>query len=297
METDSINSVPVTEHENLGWRLRTLRLRSGKTLVDVATHAGLDVSYLSRLERDALQNAKPKPDTVNRVLNALGATLEEREAVYHLERPLLTQAEIEEAIGAVRSQIEDLFEPTALADEHWYIWYYNRSARATLGLTEAEYLKLVGEHMLTFVIDSGNPRYNRVPDAEREAVFQRRARMFRRHFASEEFDKWYERVVRRVMELPRGRELWERPEPKEPVPLTLERHLMRLVNPDGTLLNFQFQLNSLMERPRFNLVTWFPADAATRESVARFLRNPRFRYDLDRDPESLITAHSTDIYL
>src|SRR5437868_15071107 len=79
-----------SDPNNIGWRLRTLRLRRDLTLVELAGTAGLDVSYLSRLERDALQNAKPKPDTINRVLDALQATPDEREAMYHIEPPPLT---------------------------------------------------------------------------------------------------------------------------------------------------------------------------------------------------------------
>src|SRR6478736_409193 len=86
---DNINLKPrymASDSPNIGRRLRILRLRCDKTLVELATLAGLDVSYLSRLERDALQNAKPKPDTINRVLEALQASPQEREAVYHVER-------------------------------------------------------------------------------------------------------------------------------------------------------------------------------------------------------------------
>src|SRR4051812_31999532 len=92
---------------NVGWRLRVLRSRRRLTLVEVARAADLDVSYLSRLERDALQNAKPKPDTISRVLDALGASLHEREAVYHRERPVITRAEIEAIVREVGPRIED----------------------------------------------------------------------------------------------------------------------------------------------------------------------------------------------
>src|SRR6476620_5244216 len=59
---------------DIGWRLRTLRIRYGLSLSDVAQRSNLDISYISRLERDALANAKPKPDTINRVLEAIGAS-------------------------------------------------------------------------------------------------------------------------------------------------------------------------------------------------------------------------------
>ena len=115
---------------NLGRRLRTLRLRRGLSLAEVGNLANLDISYLSRLERDALRNATPKPETINRVLDALHASIQERDAVYHLERPPLRASEIVPQIHSVAGSVEDDEEPVALIDELWFVWYYNRSARA-----------------------------------------------------------------------------------------------------------------------------------------------------------------------
>src|SRR4051794_34529334 len=107
---DGVHPKPKTMPEdshNLGWRLRTLRLRRNMTLVELAALSNLDVSYLSRLERDALQNAKPKHDTINRVLDALQATPQEREALYHIEHPPLTRREITLQVLEITSFDED----------------------------------------------------------------------------------------------------------------------------------------------------------------------------------------------
>src|SRR5437868_14998042 len=136
-----------SDQNNVGWRLRTLRLRRDLTLVELAGTAGLDISYLSRLERDALQNAKPKPDTINRVLDALQATPQECEAVYHVERPSLSHEQIVAQVLDL-APLEEDSTPLLLRDDHWCVWYYNHSARATLGLTEEEYWKCINVHML-----------------------------------------------------------------------------------------------------------------------------------------------------
>jgi transcriptional regulator with XRE-family HTH domain len=115
---------------SIGWRLRALRLRHGKTLLELAQTASLDISYLSRLERNALQNAKAKPDTINRVLEALEASRHERDAVFHAELEPLSEDEIACRVEEVASRLEDSPEPAVLGDEHWYMWYYNRAARA-----------------------------------------------------------------------------------------------------------------------------------------------------------------------
>jgi transcriptional regulator with XRE-family HTH domain len=94
----------VDDTTSMGWRLRMLRTRRGLALVELAKATGLDISYLSRLERDALPNAKPKPDTINKVLDGLGASQSEREAVYHVERPQLTGEEIEAQVRRIAAQ-------------------------------------------------------------------------------------------------------------------------------------------------------------------------------------------------
>src|SRR5437764_7606224 len=138
----------LADSTNLGWRLRVLRNRHDLTLVELAKLTGLDISYLSRLERDSLPNAKPKPDTINKVLDGLGATREEREAVYHIERPPLSGEEITAQVLSIASQEEQSPEPLVLRDEHWFAWYYNCAARAALGLTADEYTRSLGSHLL-----------------------------------------------------------------------------------------------------------------------------------------------------
>lgn len=93
---------------NIGWRVRTLRLRHGLSLVDVAARANLDISYISRLERDALQNAKPKPDTIDRLLDAINATPEERDAVYHIEHLPVTPRATAAQVREVAAKIEEI---------------------------------------------------------------------------------------------------------------------------------------------------------------------------------------------
>src|SRR5919202_25017 len=167
---------------SLGWRLRALRLRSDMTLTELAKSSGLEISYLSRLERDVLQNAKPKPETVDRILDAMRARLEEREAVYHLEHPPLDKAEIDAQTQIVFEQEETDPEPVILRDEHWNACYFNLAARAALGLTVKEYRLMLGTNMLHEIIDPAIPRYSRCSDAERETVFSVRVAMFKQHF-------------------------------------------------------------------------------------------------------------------
>lgn len=264
--------------QSIGWRLRTLRLRRGITLVDLAQGSGLDVSYLSRLERDALQNAKPKPDTIKKVLNALGATPHEVEAVYHVERPQLAPDEIREQISALQS-LEDDPHPCALRDEHWYAWYYNRAARAILAFTAEEYPKSVGVHLLHEMIDPSIPRFSRVPEHYRRRAFSERARMFKAAFAGEEFDSWYLNVLTRVYAFPWAVELWENPDtPAQP--LLIDRQESLFTNPRLGEVKVSIQISRLVANPRFLLASWSPIDPAISERFDAIRNSPEFAYNV-----------------
>jgi PAS domain-containing protein len=212
---------------------------------------------------------------VDRILDAVGATLDERKSVYHLEHPLLDQFEIEEQIQILFEQQETFPEPVILRDEHWNACYFNLSARAALGLTAEEYRRVLGTNMLHEIIDPAIPTYSRCSDEERETVFSVRAAMFKKQFGGEEFDRWYMDVVDRIYDFAWATRLWENPV-LPAVPLTLETHDLNVINPFVGRLRFRFQLNHLMSNPRFVLVTLTPLDKYT----TRHLRELRGRVEL-----------------
>jgi transcriptional regulator with XRE-family HTH domain len=274
---------------NLGRRLRTLRLRRGLSLAEVGNLANLDISYLSRLERDALRNATPKPETINRVLDALHATIQERDAVYHLERPTLKASEIVPQIHAVAESVEADEEPVALIDELWFVWYYNQGARAALGFTAEEYRRAIGSHILHSMIDPANPHYSRLADEEREATFARHARLFKVNFAGQEFDRWYEEVVARLYDVGWAARVWEDP-PAQPDPLLVERQPRTIENPFVGALHFTMQMNHLTTNPRFLLGTWSAADEQTAARVRELRDRPEFDYSY------VVALPETEVY-
>jgi len=268
----------LADSASTGWRLRVLRARRGMSLVELAKDTGLDISYLSRLERDALPNAKPKPDTIHKVLDGLGATQQEREAVYHIERPPLARDDILAQVTTIAAQEEESPEPQLLRDERWFAWYFNRAARAALGLSPEEYSQMLGSHMLLEVIDPTSPRYSRVPDKEREAAFSLRARLFKVSFAAEEFDKWYLEVVSRIYDFPWAAQLWEEPRLASE-PLVIERQDMTLVNPLKGPLSVRLQMNRLLANPRFLVTTWTPLNRKATAGLNDLRGRPEFAYD------------------
>jgi transcriptional regulator with XRE-family HTH domain len=267
----------VAAPEELGWRLRALRLGRGITLVELAKRAALDASYLSRLERWTFPKAKPKTDTVYRVLHALGADAEECDAVFHIERPVLTREEIDEQVRRTALEHELSAVPVTLADEHWTFCYYNAAARAMMGFTPEEYRKSIGSHMLHSFIDPALPRYSRVPEAERIHAFAWWSKLFQIAFAGQQFDDWYLAVVDRIFDFPWAASVWENPV-LTVYSLVLERQNVNVHNPVAGMLRFEAQINRLSADPRFVLSSWTPLDDETAVRLGRLRTDLAFQY-------------------
>jgi len=239
---------------DVGWRLQQLRLRRGLRQNELAEMAGLDPGYLNRLEKGITRKAKPKPETVNKILTALSATPEERAAVVHTEPPPLTANEIETVVDDIRSMYEDHPLPVTLIDYHWVRWYHNRTMRSVLSLTDEEYRNTLGEMPIYSLIDPKSPTYHRIPDDERESAFAIRSQVFKRQFAGQEFDNWYLEIVDKIKQFPWAAEIWDNP-PPEAAQQFLDSHDAGIYCPLlCQTLHFRNQLNRLMKDPRFVVV-------------------------------------------
>src|SRR5437762_7707134 len=104
--------------QDIGWRVRQLRLRRGLSLAAVARLAGKHTSQISRLERQWARSGAPKWSTVNKILDALRATRAEREAVFHEEIPVLSEREIEEQVAATTAEYGASRTAVVLLDDH-----------------------------------------------------------------------------------------------------------------------------------------------------------------------------------
>src|SRR5438552_12133507 len=99
---------------NVGWRLSQLWKRRGLRQIDIARLTGLDAAYVSRMESGLL--SKVREENADRILDAIGATHTERNAVYHKEEPPPTPDEIAEAVAEIAAHYEEDDKPIALLD-------------------------------------------------------------------------------------------------------------------------------------------------------------------------------------
>ncbi len=253
-----------TDTTDVGWRLQQLRIRRGLQQKEFARLAGVDAGFLNRLERGSSRRSHPKPNTVNKLLDALGATQAEREAVFHAEVPVLTAEEISAQVAEFMLYAEDNSNPMVLIDEHWYRWYMNRMARRMFDLSGTEYAKTLGEHVLQSYVDEASPLYERYPVADRFYYFTQRLVAFQTLFADQQFDSWYLEVAQKITQTSIGAQVWHHPAVTG-LPIFLHQQEVRYTNPDNATFSVDGQINILLRNPRFAVITSKAQDEQTRE--------------------------------
>ncbi len=252
--------------EEIGKRLKELRLRRGCQQSAIARKAGVDAGSLSRMERGIMQTSRPKPDTIDRLLDALEVTDGERQAVFHVEEPPLGDEMVAAQVREFQAWAEETPGLFILLDKRGYYRAANKTLRAAFGLSDDEYTRLLGGHSLLPFMDASLPLYTRFLDEDRASLFAKRAYSFKTLHEIEQFDGWYMALVARIRTFPWAAEIWDNISQLEG-PTFVMRQVGRYVCPDGTVLNFNNQANLLMKNPRFHVVELMPADASTRRFV------------------------------
>jgi transcriptional regulator with XRE-family HTH domain len=254
---------------DIGWRVSRLRMRRGLSQNEIARRTGKHTSFISRVERPEARQGVPKRETIEAILDVLDATPEERAAVFQVETPPHPHEEIERAVARVKAQYEDSAHMVVLLDARWFIWYRSPRFRRALGLTDAEYERTNGEHVLIHIVDPASPMYSRYPDSERLRAFSLRAAAFKMRFAEHQFDSWYLDLEHRLAHYPHVEQIWH----ALPVtPVFADVQEVPLQHPDGTRLNVSIQLRQMYDAPRFTLLDVNPADVETAAAVERFAR-------------------------
>ncbi|MEO8285632.1 MAG: helix-turn-helix transcriptional regulator [Chloroflexota bacterium] len=272
MSTDNRSKAP--KSNDIGWRLRQLRLRRGSSLRSLAERSGKHSSQLSRLEREWARNGTPKPETVTELLDALEATPEERRAVFHFEEPAVTPEEIAEQVHRIAAEYDNSPVPIFLADDRWYRWYMNRAGRMLFGLTAEEYDQTIGEHMLLHLLSADSPLSRRYIEQERRTTFSMRAAAFQAVFADQQFDEWYLRIAEQIRPHHWAEQIWLSP-PKRP--MFADSLVFDFIHPTAGPLRARTQLHKLVNAPRFSIIEVAGDTSESSAKLAELLRSAGLR--------------------
>ena len=246
-----------------GWRIKQLRLRRGLQQKELARLANVDAAFLNRLERGGSRRSKPKPETIHRLLDALQATPTEREAVFHVEVPPLSDEEIAAFVAEVGPELELLPGPAVLVDDRWFRRYINGIGRRMYGLTDDEYGRSVNVHTLLAYVDPEQPIYSRYLEAERLYHFARRVLTFRVAFAHRQFDSWYLGVEDALKRFEVGASVWENTEFVVPPTFMLSQEVTYR-DSQQRIYRLMGRVDIMLKNPRFMLLQLWPQDDETR---------------------------------
>ncbi|HVG00621.1 MAG TPA: helix-turn-helix domain-containing protein [Chloroflexia bacterium] len=252
---------------DLGWRIQQLRIRRGLQQKTLARLANVDAAFLNRMERGRSSHSRPKPETIHRLLDALDATSAEREAVFHVEVPPLSDEEIQSCVAEIKSTYEHAHEPMVLVDGRWNRWYINEVGRRMFALSDDEYRRCLGRTTLDAFVDPEQPLYSRYSDEHREFQFAERLIIFKTYFTAQQFDTWYLAIEDYVKRFPLGRRVWEHPESYVP-PTFMFSQEVTMTDPAGRIYRLAAQADILLKTPRFMLVQLRPRDGETQRLLS-----------------------------
>lgn len=252
-----------------GQRLRQLREEAGRTQLWVELEAGLGTGYLQRLESGRV--AQPERSTLERILNALAATYNDRRTVmrrfgYRTTTEPPGPEEMRWAQDLAGSQLDGFPFPAYALDCLHRLVVWNNASGELLGLGRDGWE--AGCQMLAPWFDDQS-RLGRMvadPDGFLSALviaFRYEARRFRE-------EQWSRDLVDEMRAIPRFEHYWQRTA-QQPPALGAARALLPLrLNPDGEqVLSYRLSSEPFIDDDRFRVVYYFPDDPVTMAWSAR----------------------------
>lgn len=244
-----------------GHQLRALRERYGKTQLDVELDANLGIGYLQRLELGKVQH--PARDTLERIVEALGATFSERRALfecfgYAIPFSMPTDSEFQWAITVFQAESVSHVTPAYLLDcSHRLLTWNPPVTRLFDDIASETNFALMPE--LVF-----NPAH-----AVGASIINREAFLSAQiHILHYEQQRWgdataYAAFIDRMRHYEIFDRQWRKHKPITSQPMmTRPLTYLQLDTSDG-VLQFWLIAQAFAQDPRFRVIYYLPADQPT----------------------------------
>jgi transcriptional regulator with XRE-family HTH domain len=252
----------------LGGLIKDFRLQKNLSQLEIAFGLGWkEPSRLSRIEQGRVGN--PKRKLLNRIMNAMKLTEEERNRLMLVGNYVPERIEIESGKKQINTLITKWQYPAIVTDYLWRIVLFNTQAKQVYGFarifTTEELKQYPGMLQLLF-----NPLFsqNRLSDekavADWNAYLARVVIHFRRVHKSRTKERWYMDMIGLMMNNPGFRELWNQTQQDVSSDL-VTRHDRKILYDRNNMkkkLDFDVFYIPIKTDPRFTIEYHTPHDLA-----------------------------------
>ena len=244
-----------------GSRLRALRESCGKTQLDVELDASLGIGYLQRLELGKVQH--PEPDTLERILAALGVSFIVRREVFELfgyAVPLSMPNAVEThwAIDIFHSEVKQDTIPAYLLDCSHRLLAWNSPVSKLFGEVKTESNDVLMPRLIFDPIDGIAAS---ILNAETFFAAQIRILQYERQRCGDE--AWYKGFVNEMRQYKAFDEYWIKQNTAIQAQVSMRPVAQLKLDMGRGLAQFRLISETFVHDPRFRVIYYIPADSTT----------------------------------
>lgn len=249
-----------------GNRLRVLREARGKTQLEVELDASLGTGYLQRVESGKVRH--PERDTLERIIEALGAQYTERRDIlelfgYVVDTPPPTKDEIEWAVRLCHNELTSAVFPAYLLDCTHRLLAWNAVFPRLFDINQfkahprGSMLRILFDPHYGFTQQIANP----------DIFFPATIRALQSEMQWFHGEAWHAAIIAELRaQLPTFNHYWILTEAGAPYPVAARPlTTLEICTPDDKLLKFRITSEPFIQDRRFRIIYAIPGDASTME--------------------------------
>lgn len=255
----------------LGGLIKDYRLQKNISQLEIAFALGWkEPSRLSRIEQGKIE--KPSRELVDKLAHSLRLSEEEKNQLLFTGGYLPT----DEEIGLFREKISQRMDawpyPASAMDFSWRIVHDNQILHSMFNVSrkQAEVIKREKPHILELVFDPHfilNHPKNESEKKKRHEFLVRMLSHFQHAQKTRTREKWYQNLIKRMMNNELFKELWSKSQNYTSVIYDVANYSPKFGIPakEGKILNLYMFIVPVLKDPRFTIEFHTPADKETFE--------------------------------
>lgn len=255
----------------LGGLIKDYRLQKNISQLEISFALGwTESSRLSRIEQGVTE--KPKRDIVDKIIQAMRLTEEEKNQLLFTGGYLPTDEEIELFRKKIGPRMEEWPYPASAMDFSWRVVYDNQILYSMFNVSkkQADAIRRDKPHILELVFD---PRFilnhpkNESEKKKRHEFLIRMLSHFQHAQKTRTREKWYQNLIKRMMNNELFKQLWSESQNYVSVTYDVANYSPKFGIPskEGQILNLYMFIVPVLKDSRFTIEFHTPADKETFE--------------------------------